>query len=144
MEQFKALKKIRTTSNIHSLEAIWECLVSLSMLISLRTDGSVDRIQIHNNHLQAKVTHQEGSSSLYFLGFGESEDRGAKGYLATMKEACKPLSWYDVFSRMSSFVTDGGDMNTGAQNGLWHSVIMKELNQASSCPFLKSGVLATL
>ena len=74
---------------------------------SLRTDGSVDIIEIHNDHLQAKFIHQDGNDSLYFLGFGESENRGAKGYLAAIKQACELLSRDDVFSRTSSFVTDG-------------------------------------
>ena len=57
-------------------DALNDCLA-----ISLIIDGSVNRMQIHNNHLQAKVIYQDGSSSFYFLVFDESEDRGAKGYL---------------------------------------------------------------
>ena len=30
--------------------------------ISLRTDASIDRMKIQNNHFQAKVVHQGGSS----------------------------------------------------------------------------------
>ena len=44
------------------------------------------------------VIHPERSDSLYFLGFGASEDRGTKGYLAAIK-ACEPLSTDYIFSR---------------------------------------------
>ena len=74
------------------------------LAISLEADGSVDRMQMHNDHWQAKVTHPDGSDSLYFLEFDESENRGAKGYLSAIKQACEPLSWDDVFSRSSSLV----------------------------------------
>ena len=79
----------------------------------------MDRMRIHNDNLQAKVVHSDGSDSLYFLGFGESENRGAKDYLAAIKQACEPLSWDDVLSRSSSLVKDDKNMNTSAKNGLW-------------------------
>ena len=63
-----------------------------SLAVSLRTDGAVDRMQIHNNHLGAKVIHQDGSDSTFFVGFGESQNGGAKGYLEAIMEACRPLS----------------------------------------------------
>eukprot|EP00794_Sanderia_malayensis_P008302 gene8302-9186_t len=104
------------------------------MAISLRTDGSVHRMQIHNDHLQAKIIHPDASDSLYFLGFGESEDPGAKGYLAAIKQACQPLSWDDVLIRTSSLVTDGENMNTGAKNGLWVFLFEERLQSSSYLP----------
>ena len=94
-------------------------------------------MQIHNDHLQAKVIHPDGSDSLYFLGFGESEDRGTKGYLAAIKQACEPLSWDDVFSGTSSLVTDDQNMNTGAKNGLWVLCDEKRLQSSSYLLLLK-------
>ena len=67
------------------------------LAISVRTYWSVDRMQIHNDHLQANLIHPDRSDSLYFLGFGESEKWGAKGYLAARKQACKSLLWEDIF-----------------------------------------------
>ena len=58
------------------------------LTISLRTDGSMDQMQIHKNNLQANVVHPDGSDSLYFHAFGESDDRGAKCYLAAIKKSC--------------------------------------------------------
>ena len=113
-------------------DALNDCLA-----ISLRIDGSANRIQIHNNRLQAKVIHQDRGSSLYFLGFGDSEDRGVKRYLTAIKEACKPLSWYDVFSYTSSFVTDGENMNTGARNGLWALCDNERAQSSSELPLLQ-------
>ena len=51
------------------LKGMGEVLTN-SLAISLRTDGAVDRMHIHNNHLGAKVIHQDGSDSTFFLGFG--------------------------------------------------------------------------
>lgn len=69
-----------------------------SLAISLRSDGAVDRMQIHNNHLGAKVIHQDGSDSTFFLGFGESQNSG-DGYLEAIMEACRPLSWESCLAR---------------------------------------------
>ena len=103
----------------------------------MRTDGADDRMQIHNNHLEAKVVHQDCSDSLHFLGFGESEERGAKGYLAAIMEACSPLSWDDLFRKTSSFVTDGENMNTGARNGLWALCDDTRKKSNSNLPLIK-------
>ena len=102
---------------------------------SLRTDGSVDRMQIHNDHLQAKVIHPDRSDSLYFLRSGESENWGAKGYQAAVKQACEPLSWDNVFSRSSSLVTDGENMNSGAKMVCGYCVMKSAYNQAQICHF---------
>ena len=78
----------------------------------------------------------------FFLGFGESEDRGPKGYLAIIKKACELLLWNQIFSRTSSLVTDGENMNTGTKNGLW-ALCNEERSQLNSgLPLLKIGVLA--
>ena len=92
-------------------------------------------MQIHKNHLEAKVVHQDGSDSLYFLGFGESEESGAKEYLAAIMEACSPLSWDDLFGKTSSFVTDGE--NTGAKNGLWALCDDYRKKSNSNLPLIK-------
>eukprot|EP00795_Rhopilema_esculentum_P013325 gene13325-4171_t len=107
-----------------------------SLAVPMRTDGAVDRMQIHNIHLEAKVVHQDGNDSLYFHGFGESE-KGAKGYLAAIMEACSPLSWNDLFGKTSSFVTDGDNMNTGAKNGLWALYDDYRKKSNSNLPLIK-------
>ena len=112
-------------------------ILQQSLAVSIRTDGAVDRMQIYNNHLEAKVVHKDGSDSLHFLGFGESEKRRAKGYLAAIMEACSPLSWDDLFGKTSSFVTDGENMNTGAKNGLWTLCDDKRKRSNSNLPLIK-------
>ena len=42
-----------------------------SLAVSLRFDGSVDRNQIDNEHVLAKIVNQKGEENLYFLGFEE-------------------------------------------------------------------------
>ena len=112
-------------------------ILQQSLAVSMRTDGAVDRMQIHNNHLEAKVVHQDGSDSLHFLGFGESEERRAKGYLAAIMEACSPLSWDDLCVMTSTFVTDGKNMNTGAKNGNWALCDDTRKKSNSNLPLIK-------
>eukprot|EP00795_Rhopilema_esculentum_P016029 gene16029-7374_t len=53
------------------------------LAVSLRTDGSVDRMQ--HCHLMAKIVDLKGTESLLFLGFAECKERGAEGYLKTFR-----------------------------------------------------------
>ena len=108
-----------------------------SLAMSLRTDGAVDRMHIHNNHLGAKVIHQDGSDSTFFLGFGESPSGGAKGYLEAIMEACRPLSWESLFSKTSSLVTDGENMNTRSRNGPWALCDGYRRDSSSDLPLIK-------
>ena len=118
------------------LKGMGEVLTN-SLAVSLRTDGAVDRMQIHNNHLGAKVIHQDGSDSTFFLGFGESQNGGAKGYLEAIMEACRPLSWESLFGKTSSLVTDGENMNTGSRNGLWALADRYRRDSSSDLPLIK-------
>ena len=109
-----------------------------ALAISLRTDGSVDRTQIHNNNVMAKVIHKDGRDSLIFLGFAERKERGAQGYLAGMKRAIDPVTkWEKLFKKCTSIVTDGKNMNTGAHNELW-ALCQKERDASgTNLPLLK-------
>ena len=56
-----------------------------SLAIALRTGGSVDRMQIHNYHLQAKVIHPDGSDT-----FGESENQDLVNHKIGLPNATWP------------------------------------------------------
>jgi hypothetical protein len=56
------------------------------LALSLRVDGSVDRMQIDNIHLLAKVVLSDGDVRLFFIGFEEPEERGALGYYKVIKK----------------------------------------------------------
>lgn len=109
-----------------------------SLAISLRVDGSVDRSQIHNNHIMANVINKDGSESLLFLGFSETKTRGATGYLQSLKDATERLiSWDELLSKTSSIVTDGENLNTGEAGGLWALMQAERDKSSSNLPLLK-------
>jgi len=54
------------------------------LAISLRCDGSVDRTQIDNIHVLAKVVTEKGNVELIFIGFEEPKNKGASGHYEFM------------------------------------------------------------
>lgn len=90
------------------------------LAISLRCDGSVDRTQIDNIHVLAKVITENGEDELIFIGFEEPKSRGALGYFDAVQTAINQLiDWKETMNLVSSFVTDGASVNTGQKKGLW-------------------------
>src|SRR5690606_38513829 len=91
-----------------------------SVALSLRADGSVDRMQIDNVHVMAKIVTREGDVNTCFLGFQEPDSRGAQGYYDAIKSATSFSSeWPVVLSKLSSVVTDGASIKTGEKKGFW-------------------------
>lgn len=111
------------------LEIIVECHkpsfqknLSSARAISLRSDGSVDRTNIDKIYTMAKVVSEIGEDSLYFIGLGELEERGAKGLLRAITTGCENIlgsKAKNVLRNSSSIVTDGATVNTGQKTGLW-------------------------
>lgn len=84
------------------------------MAISLRCDGSVDRTQIHNIHVLAKVILKNGEDELIFISFEEPKSKGALGYFEAVQTAINQIiDWKDTMNLVSSFVTDGARVNVG-------------------------------
>jgi len=57
------------------------------LAISLRCDGSVDRTQIDNIHVLAKVVTEKGDIELIFIGFEEPKTKGASGHYDAVQTA---------------------------------------------------------
>jgi len=56
-----------------------------ALAISLRVDGSVDRTQVDNIHVLAKIILKNGDSELVFIGFKKPIQKGAIGYYEVIK-----------------------------------------------------------
>jgi len=94
--------------------------IGTSLALSLRVDGSVDLTQLDNKHCLIKIVDKNGDEDTLFLGFAEPHDRGTRGYVAAVKEACeKVMKWDQLLNKLSSIVTDGESMNTGVRQSLW-------------------------
>ncbi|KAF0756116.1 Uncharacterized protein FWK35_00004771 [Aphis craccivora] len=79
-------------------------------------DGSVDRTQIDNIHVLAKVVTEKGDIELIFIGFEEPKTKGAS---------------------VSSFVTDGANINVGHKNGLWALLENERQQELVKIPLMK-------
>lgn len=111
------------------LEIIVEChrpefsrKLESSLGLSLRCDGSVDRVQVDKIYTMVKSISSTGSEELNFLGAAEPTERGAPGLLGAIKEGFNVTvgsSAATILKNMSSLVTDGASINTGDNNGLW-------------------------
>lgn len=62
-----------------------------ALAISFRVDGSVDRIQVHNIHIMAKIITTNGDSELIFIGFKDPIQKGAVGYYEVIKYLIQEL-----------------------------------------------------
>lgn len=65
--------------------------------ISLRVDGSVDRTQVDNIDVMAKIITAEANVELIFIGFEEPESKGAGGYYNAIKYVLNVLCYGPVF-----------------------------------------------
>jgi len=110
-----------------------------SLVVSLRTDGALDKQKIGNKRVMAKVVSNTGETKTYYLGFSESDSRGAKGLYHAVQEGASlsGISWDELFSKTSSVVTDGENTNTGAQNSLWKCLEDERVKSSSQLPLLK-------
>jgi len=107
-----------------------------SLAISLRVDGSVDRMQLDNIHVLAKIVNSDGDTELIFIGFHEPESKGAIGYYNAIKSATKHvIPWNKLMPLISSIVTDGASINTGEKNGLW--ALLEKDKKSLPIPLLK-------
>jgi hypothetical protein len=110
-----------------------DTILNKTLAISLRCDGSVDRMQVDKIYVLAKIINNEGSSELLFLGAEEPKERGVKGMIQAIEDGCDKLygksSFKQIISKSSSIVTDGAKCNTGEKNGLW--TLLKKMRQES-------------
>ncbi|KAL5235556.1 hypothetical protein ACI65C_002966 [Semiaphis heraclei] len=118
-------------------------LISETISMSLRCDGSVDRSQIDKIYIILKTVSLKGVEEQYFLGAGQVEQRGAEGILDAIETACINNVGHDVteyiFKNISSIVTDGAAVNIGSKGGLWTLVENKWRNNSnkSNVPLVK-------
>ncbi|KAF0714641.1 E3 SUMO-protein ligase KIAA1586-like isoform X4 [Aphis craccivora] len=126
-------------------ETFIETLLTKSLAMSLRCDGSVDRSQIDKIYVLLKVVSKNGETNQYFLGAGQVIKRGALGVLQAIESASlstigeKATDF--VFKNISSIVTDGATVNSGEKGGLWTLFENKwrktSDNNTPSIPFIK-------
>ena len=108
------------TSIVDSYKPIMHAEIDEALAVSLRFDGSIDRMQLDNEHVMAHIVEKNGNDKLIFLGFSEPPERGARGSLMAIQAAVnQTLDWDTVFGRVSSLASDGENKNTGVKNGLW-------------------------
>lgn len=90
-----------------------------SLAVSLRLDGSTDSTQQHNVFAMAQVVDKDATCANLFLGFGTPKDSGGSHYLRCLQDIpTKILSWEELFSLVSSAVTDVESLNSGHLTGL--------------------------
>lgn len=89
--------------------------------VSLRIDGSTDRTQNHNIYVMAHLVAEDLSVSTVFLGFAVPKNGGnAESYYEAVKNSVTPvLPWNELFEKITSVVTDGENLNSGCDKGLW-------------------------
>lgn len=108
------------------------------LAISLRCDGSVDRSQIDNIHVLAKVVTEKGDIELMFIGFEEPKTKGSLGHYDAVQTAVGQLiNWKEVIHLVSSFVTDGANINVGHKSGLWALLENERQQELVKIPLMK-------
>ena len=76
-------------------------MLSESLAISRRLDGSVDRTQKHNVYVMAQVITKDGLIETICLGFDVHKAKGATGYLICVKRSHKNVF---VVERLSGII----------------------------------------
>lgn len=109
--------------------------------MSLRIDGSIDRTQIDKIYVMSKIVNSEGELELLFLGVSEQIIRGAVGLLAASMKAIEDnfnkAVLEIILNKVSSVCTDGANVNTGEQGGLWILLEKEILAAGSITPLIK-------
>lgn len=96
-----------------------------SISMSLRVDGSVDRMNIDKIYILAKIVNKDGNLETVFVGVGQQTERYAEGLHAAIKTTINnidPDLYEIILNKMSSLVTDGASINTGEHKGLWRLI----------------------
>lgn len=111
-------------------------VLSSCLAISLRIDGSVDRIQKHNVYVLIHVITDVGEIKTFFVGFDIPVGNSALSYqIVTRKIVNDILPWDLLLSICTSLVTDGERKNTGHLSGLWQR-LKEEKAETSNDPFI--------
>lgn len=122
------------TPKFHS--EILECIVAVEsdlirqkitncLALSLRVDGSVDRTNIDKIYVLAKLINEDGNLESIFVGVGQQTQRKAEGLHLAVKNTIESIGagFYEIcLKKMSSFVTDGAEINKGDKKGLWKRI----------------------
>lgn len=93
-----------------------------SKAVSLRLDGSVDRMQVDKIYVLGKIVNKFGVAEDVFLGAAKPEERGAISVLNAVKKALVTTfgnRGLKLLQRISSVVTDGASINIGEKYGFW-------------------------
>lgn len=113
----------------------FKMVLSTSLAISLRIDGSVDRMQKHNVYVLMHVVNGDGKMKTFFLGFDVPKGNSALSYhLAIKNITAEVLPWDFLLSMTTSLATDGEKKMTGHLHGLWQRM-KGEKEETSSEPF---------
>lgn len=117
------------------LQRFESCLLS-SLAVSLRVDGSVDRMQKHNVYALIHVITDVGKMKTYFLGFDIPLGNGALAYQQVTQNIAEDIvPWDQLLSMTTSLVTDGENKNRGHLTGLWRR-LKDEKRELNDGPFI--------
>lgn len=125
-------------SDIEDLKTkIDQCLA-----ISLRIDGSVDRSQLDKIYVLGKIITLAGEPELIFFGVSGQVERKANGLLKTALKAMENQFGLDfvenvILRKVSSICTDGTNVNSGDEGGIWKLFEDKLLDIGTAIPLLK-------
>lgn len=76
-------------------------------------------MQEHNVFTMAQVVNKDATLSTVFLGFGAPKKGDGLHYLQCIKSIPTAImTWEELFVLLSSLVTDGESLNSGAISGL--------------------------
>lgn len=115
-------------------------IIQDSIALSLRIDGSIDRMQIDKIYVMAKIIQNNGISKLLLLGIGEQTERRAAGLMQAVNKAlCGFGDPSFIYSKTSSICTDGAGINTGEVSSLWVLLEDEIRKSGSTTPLIRGG-----
>lgn len=115
-------------------QKIKDCLA-----FSLRVDGSVDFTQIDKIYVLGKLVNKDGTSELIFIGIAAQTERKAEGLMKAVENALQihTCEAKEILCKLSSICTDGTNVNSGEEGGLWALLEKKMQNAGSTIPLIK-------
>lgn len=125
-------------ADVNSLKSkIEDCLA-----LSLRVDGSVDRTQLDKIYVMAKLVSSKSATELIFLGVKVQTERLAAGLFKTVIGAMEDMFGYDfvynvILMKVSSICTDGTNVNSGDEGGIWKYLEDEMIKIGSKIPLVK-------
>lgn len=129
------------TNIVNSDKSNFKEKIEKSIALSIRIDGSVDRMQIDKIYIMLKLLTANGQFILIFLGIGEQTTRGASGLFDAVKKALIENLGEELYAvlmvNISSICTDGTNMNIGERRGLWKLFEDEIRRLGSVLPFIK-------